>query len=144
MLFSEYKAGEWIDCEFIDDETGEVFFVEEKRKRARAQRTSSQDVKKSRKTISIALNFSVWLIPKKPKSSAMIPIKRAQATQRRRASNRPLFRRAVDLRPGAFCAYCTTFATFSRKTLCILTIDKSPKLWYNIGTEKERQGTYYD
>ena len=31
MLFSEYKAGEWIDCEFIDDETGEVFFVEEKK-----------------------------------------------------------------------------------------------------------------
>ena len=28
MYFSDYEAGEWLDCEFIDEETGEVFFVE--------------------------------------------------------------------------------------------------------------------
>ena len=28
MWFSDYEAGEWIDCEFTDNETGETFFVE--------------------------------------------------------------------------------------------------------------------
>lgn len=28
MYFSEYPKRAWIDAEFIDDETGEVFFVE--------------------------------------------------------------------------------------------------------------------
>lgn len=28
MWFRDYEAGEWIDCEFTDNETGETFFVE--------------------------------------------------------------------------------------------------------------------
>ena len=28
MLFNEYPTNTWIDCEFIDHETGEIFFVE--------------------------------------------------------------------------------------------------------------------
>ena len=28
MMFKDYPNGEWLDCEFIDRESGEVFFVE--------------------------------------------------------------------------------------------------------------------
>lgn len=28
MLFTDYPKGAYLDCEFIDHETGEVFFVE--------------------------------------------------------------------------------------------------------------------
>lgn len=28
MYFSEYPTNAWLDCEFLDDETGEIFFVE--------------------------------------------------------------------------------------------------------------------
>lgn len=28
MMFKDYPNGEWLDCEFVDEESGEVFFVE--------------------------------------------------------------------------------------------------------------------
>jgi hypothetical protein len=28
MMFKDYPNGEWLDCEFIDKESGEMFFVE--------------------------------------------------------------------------------------------------------------------
>ena len=31
MYFDEYPNGAWLDCEFIDRATGEVFFVEERK-----------------------------------------------------------------------------------------------------------------
>lgn len=31
-LFYETKVGDWLDAQFADDESGEVFFVEERRK----------------------------------------------------------------------------------------------------------------
>lgn len=43
MYFSEYPAGEWIDCEFIDNETGEVFFVELRKQK---DETSAEFIKR--------------------------------------------------------------------------------------------------
>ena len=31
MYFNEYPIGAWLDCEFIDNETGEIFLVESRK-----------------------------------------------------------------------------------------------------------------
>ena len=43
MYFNEYPAGAWIDCEFIDNETGEVFFVELRKQK---DETSTEFIKR--------------------------------------------------------------------------------------------------
>ena len=46
---------------------------------------------------------------------------------------------AIFARAGRFLVIFTNFSDFFCKTLCILMIDKFPKVWYNNNTVKGRQ-----